>query len=228
MKKYSFLIVLIIFMSCSNAKETVSFLINYKSNVYIASLMQEGATDIPNINWNNNIGTFKLKEEKNGFSIHKTTGQISWNKSIKAGTNLITVIAENSTGAKEIPIEIFNDISKTFWTGGPKTPDGVKPDKSIRLLKDGTVSVTFLENPDPNSKGTGVWSFTNDILSIEFCTYCADKNPKEVVNMTEHTLIEATIHNKNALEIYFKGELFSVDANKQNKQKRNNVVYYWD
>lgn len=230
MKKYISIIAIFFLVSCSNDDDTINNItVNYQKDLYITSFLKIGKTDTPQVNWYNNTGNFSLKEKLKGFSIDETTGQIFWDKTAHAGSNLLTVIAKNNNSTKEIPIEVYSDISQTLWTGGSVNNAGVVNfSKHIRLLKGGKVTIEYANNPDLNSDGVGIWSFEDNKLIIEYCTYCPDTESKDVPNMQEHALIEAEVINDKVLEIRIEGKLFTVDANRQNKQERYDIKYFWD
>ena len=127
----------------------------------------EGSTGAPNINWNNNVGTFALQSNYTGVTIDATTGVVSWNKDLPLGTNTIGVKATNTGGEATTTVIFLHQFSGNFKGGFNTNPSSTTVTASnldITFNVDGTASVT-----DSGSTVNGSWSFlTNGKLSCNY------------------------------------------------------------
>ncbi len=130
-----------------------------------AAFFTEGQSEPPQVNWNGDLGQFRLESSIDGIAINATTGVISWDNSLSPGVHPITVLAFNDAGDTKINVQLENIFSGTFKGNWTLFGDSISTIE-ITFRDDETAVLTINENAEQS--GPGTWILTSADLSGDF------------------------------------------------------------
>lgn len=143
-------------LSCSSDDSIEAPSVSYSS--IEATFFRAGNSDVPNIDWNGNIGTFALPNIFNtNFSIDNTTGVLSWTKLLSPGIYNLPVKVTNSAGETTINVNLDNTLQGDF-IGSYRLGFGIDFYLSIKLNTDGSTILEANDEQNP-SIGIGTWTY---------------------------------------------------------------------
>jgi hypothetical protein len=161
------LLVSVLFNSCTDVDD----LIDPPSDFYYTGSLPipfytHGNSDVPNINWGNEVGFFNLNATYPGVGVDTQTGILSWNENLPLGESTVQVTATNSGGAAIATVLFLHQFSGQFNGGYNTNPNSTivtTTNLNILFNVNGTMIVT-----DSGTTVNGTWNFVANKL---FCHY---------------------------------------------------------
>lgn len=155
-----------------------------------------GDSDLPSINWGNEVGLFSLNALYTGISVNSSTGIISWNENLPLGENTIQVNATNSVGTAIATVLAYHQFGGHFNGGYNMDPNSTVvslANLNITFNVDGTMSIT-----DSGNTVMGTWSFVAEKL---ICHYTlASVNYELVFDLTYSVTVNPLLEGFKRIE----------------------------